>query len=96
MVINITELFTVKKISRHILLEWLDLQVGRYIGPGAGMIREDTGPVQLYEVAVHVLDIGQGWQLEAHDIVDSYGRTVNYYLDIDNEQLGTFFILKFL
>jgi hypothetical protein len=94
MVVNVTELFTVKRIGRHTLIEWLDEHVGRYIGPGAGMMREDISPVQTYEVTVLVLDIGQGWQLEAHDIVDSYGHTINYYIDIDNEKIATFFILK--
>jgi hypothetical protein len=43
-----------------------------------------------------VLHIGQGWQISAVDYVDGYGHTMIYELDITNDKLATFFILKFL
>ena len=45
---------------------------------------------------ISVLYIGEGWQIEAYEIVDGYGKTIYYQIDIDNEKMATFFILKFL
>ena len=94
MVIDITELITVKKISFNALLNWLDFNAGRYIGQGTGIsmerLRSDI------QGQIIVLEIGHGWQIEVYVTVDCYGRTLHYQLDIDNEQAATFFILKFL
>ena len=74
------------------LREWLDVNVGPYLGPGQGLKRIDESIPARYTT----LEVGEGWQIELKEIVDGHGRTVYYQLDIDNEQLATFFILKFL
>jgi|688.fasta_scaffold784701_3 hypothetical protein len=92
MIINITELFTVKRKSINPILHWLDQHVGAYIGPGTGFC--DNLYVDGHRDSV--LHIGRGWQINAVDYVDSYGHTMIYELDITDDRLATFFILKFL
>jgi len=92
MIIDITEIIINRKQTIVALREWLDTNVGPYLGPGQGLKRIDERIPARYTT----LEIGEGWQIEMKEIVDGYGRTVYYQLDIDNEQLATFFILKFL
>ena len=92
MIIDITELIMYRKQNVVTLREWLDVHVGPYLGPGQGLKRIDERIPARYTT----LEIGEGWQIEMKEIVDDYCRTVYYQLDIDNEQLATFFILKFL
>jgi hypothetical protein len=74
------------------LLHWLDQNVGAYIGPGTGF--KDNLYVDGERESV--LHIGKGWQISAVDYVDGYGHTMIYELDITDDKLATFFILKFL
>jgi hypothetical protein len=92
MIIDITEIIINRRQTIVALREWLDANVGPYLGPGQGLKRIDEQIPARYTT----LEIGEGWQIEMKEIVDGYGRTVYYQLDIDNEQLATFFILKFL
>ncbi len=92
MILDITELFTVKKIAMHPILHWLDQHVGAYIGPGTGF-KDDS---YIDGQRDSVLYIGKGWQINVVDFVDSYGHTMIYELDITDDRLATFFILKFL
>lgn len=92
MIIDITEIIINRRQTIVALREWLDANVGSYLGPGQGLKRIDERIPSRHTT----LEIGEGWQIELKEIVDGYGRTVFYQLDIDNEQLATFFILKFL
>ena len=92
MIIDITEIIINRRQTIVALREWLDANVGSYLGPGQGLKRIDESIPARYTT----LEIGEGWQIELKEIVDGYGRTVYYQLDIDNEQMATFFILKFL
>lgn len=92
MIIDITEVIINRKRSMVTLREWLDVNVGPYLGPGQGSKRIDDSIPARYTT----LEIGEGWQIELKEIVDGYGKTVFYQLDINDEQLATFFILKFL
>jgi hypothetical protein len=92
MIIDITELFTVQHKSIDLVLEWLSQYVGEYIGPGTGFC--DNLYVDGHRDSV--LHIGRGWQINAVDYVDGYGHTMIYELDITDDKLATFFILKFL
>lgn len=91
MIINITELFTVKRKSIDPILHWLDQHVGAYIGPGTGF--SNNLYIDGQKLCMH---IGNGWQINVVDFVDSYGHTMIYELDITDDRLATFFILKFL
>ena len=91
MIIDITELILHRQYSITHIREWLDDNVGPYLGPGNYMRIDKEIPAK-----ISVLYIGEGWQIEAKEIVDGYGKTLFYQLDIDNEKMATFFILKFL
>ncbi len=91
MIINITSLIIYQKYSLDTIREWLDDHVGAYLGTGNHMRIDETVPAR-----ISVLYIGEGWQIEAYEIVDGYGKTIHYQIDIDNEKMATFFILKFL
>lgn len=92
MIIDITELFTIQHKAMASVLDWLDHHVGTYIGPGTGFCDD----LYIDGERESVLHIGQGWQISAVDYVDGYGHTMIYELDITNDKLATFFILKFL
>lgn len=92
MIIDITTIIALRKYTILNLIDWLDSNVGAYLGPGQGLDRIDPN----IPARIIVLEIGEGWQIEIVEIVDSYGRTVYYRLDIENERLAIFFILKFL
>lgn len=96
MIIDITELLTVKRTGFNWIVNWLINHVGPYIGPGIGLESKSKTERKDNLSLVRVIEIGQGWQIEAHEFVDSYGRTIYYKLDIDDEKMATFFILKFL
>lgn len=91
MIIDITSLIVYRQYSLDTIREWLDDHVGAYLGPGNYMRIDETVPAR-----ISVLYIGEGWQIEAREIVDGYGKTIYYQIDIDNEKMATFFILKFL
>lgn len=75
------------------ILHWLSDNVGPYIGSGNGF---DNEIMRKHSVRETVLYIGQGWQISAIETVDGYGHMLRYELDITDDKLGTFFILKFL
>ena len=50
MIINITELITVKHISMFDLVEWLDKHKGNYFGTGSGIVEENYPPVPGYSI----------------------------------------------
>jgi len=94
MVIDITELFTVKhNIGMDKLISWLAQTVGPYIGPGTGFDREIMRKQTRRETVIY---IGQGWQIVAVETLDGYGHMLKYELDITDDRLATFFILKWL
>jgi hypothetical protein len=94
MVIDITELITVKQIPMLDLVEWLNDNKGNYFGTGSGIVKENYLPIKGHSEKIHVLYIGKGWEIQAKTIVDSYGRTILYFLDIDDGPTASFFILK--
>lgn len=91
MIIDITSLIVYRQYNLDTIREWLDDHVGAYLGTGNHMRIDETVPAR-----ISVLYIGEGWQIEAKEIVDGYGKTIYYQIDIDNEKMATFFILKFL
>ena len=96
MIIDITHLVIGKGKGLNWIANWLHRNVGEYIGPGAGHEpRKVYGEHAVNLNFIRVIDIGQGWQIEAHEFVDSYGRTLYYKLDITDDKMATFFILKF-
>ena len=96
MIIDITELVIGKGKGLNWIANWLHRNVGEYIGPGEGLKSKMSGEHAVNLRLIRVIDIGQGWQIEAHEYVDSYGRTLLYKLDITDDKMATFFILKFL
>ncbi len=92
MIIDVTELFTVKRSNMLDIIGWLSIAVGPYIGPGTGF----NSIMRKHTRRETVLYIGQGWQISAIETVDGYGHMLRYELDITDDKLATFFILKFL
>jgi hypothetical protein len=93
MIVDITELFTVKRTGMNWILNWLHYNVGEYIGSGNGF---DNELMRRHSHRETVLYIGKGWQISAIETVDGYGHMLKYELDITDDKLATFFILKFL
>jgi hypothetical protein len=95
MIIDITHLVIGKGRGLNWIANWLHRNVGEYIGPGEGLPSNISGEHAVNLDLIRVVDIGQGWQIEVHTYVDSYGRTIQYKLDITDDKMATFFILKF-
>lgn len=95
MKVDITKLVVYRKNIEDLIL-WCEENVGEYFGNRNSLVVPDPDSMGCIDSKFTILYAGKNWQIEAVDVIDSYGRTITYYLDIRDEKKAIFFILKFL